>query len=143
MNYPEAIDFLQSFPDAERGTRGAKAPTMSVESMKSLLKRLGDPQTAARTIHVTGSKGKGSTATFIAAQLTRAGYRTALYTSPHLHSYCERIAFDLKPVSEAEFALGVRSISEAIRQESTGGGGPVSTFGILTALFFHLVQSRS
>jgi dihydrofolate synthase/folylpolyglutamate synthase len=140
--FKEAIEYIQSFPDAERGSSGIAGPTMSLATMKSLLGRLGNPQACARTIHVTGSKGKGSTATLIAAVLKAAAYRTALYTSPHLHSYRERIAFDLQPVSEEEFAEGIGTISALVRQSELEGEGPYSTFGVLTALFFHLAKQR-
>jgi dihydrofolate synthase/folylpolyglutamate synthase len=142
MKFTEAIHFLQSFPDSERGSFGATRPSMSLGTMKTLLQRLGNPQNALRTIHITGSKGKGSTATFITSILKAAGYRTALYTSPHLHSYRERIAFDLRPVSEAEFSEGIATIHGLIKQEEARGEGPYSTFGVITALFFHLVKNR-
>lgn len=97
MNYEQAIAFLQSFPDSERGVPAGK-PTrhlkMPLSTMLLLLETLGNPQNNTKTIHITGSKGKGSTATFITSILNKAGLKTALFTSPHLHSYTERIAFD-------------------------------------------------
>lgn len=142
MKFTEAIEYIQSFPDAERGSSGVTGPTMSLATMKSLLKRLGNPQTCARTIHITGSKGKGSTATLITAILRAADYRTALYTSPHLHSYRERIAFDLRLVSENEFAEGIAAIAGLVHECESEGEGPFSTFGVLTALFFHLANQH-
>jgi dihydrofolate synthase/folylpolyglutamate synthase len=117
MQYSDAVAFLQSFPDMERGTHGARGPTMSLDAMRSLLKRLGDPQNERRTIHITGSKGKGSTAAMLASVLDEADFRTASFTSPHLHSYTERIAFDLKPVSEEIFAEGVEQIMPIVKEE--------------------------
>jgi dihydrofolate synthase/folylpolyglutamate synthase len=111
--------------------------------MLLLLKRLGNPQDSVPTIHITGSKGKGSTATLIASILKASGYKTALYTSPHLHSYCERIAFDLKPVSEALFAQGIAAITDVFAEEDSAPLGTLSTFGLLTALYFHLVRNKS
>ncbi len=144
MDYSQAIDFLQTFPDAERGNQGGQAPFMPLESMKVLLNHLGSPQHGTRTIHITGSKGKGSTASFIASILKSSGYRTALFTSPHLHSYRERIAFDLQPISEAAFAQGVVEIAGLLEKEQSALSGlNLSTFGLLTALFFHLVNKAS
>jgi dihydrofolate synthase / folylpolyglutamate synthase len=138
MNFQQALEFLETLPDMERARHGTGI-SMSVESMKKLLALLGHPETKAKTVHITGSKGKGSTATFIASILQAQGYRTALFTSPHLHSYRERIAFDLVPVSERDFAVGVAEIAQLLHEQGAASIGAVSTFGILTALFFHLV----
>lgn len=142
MNYPEAIEFLLSFPDMERGTHGSRGSTMSLNSMRSLLNRLGNPHQGRNTIHVTGSKGKGSTSTMIASILKQTGFNVALFTSPHLHSYCERIEFNLEPVAEEEFAKGLTEILPAIKEEMKADMAPLSTFGLLTALFFHLTATR-
>lgn len=142
MNFTEAIEYLATFPDAERGNLGATAPSMSLQTMSHFLERLNAPQRCARTIHIAGSKGKGSTATSIASILKAHGYKTALYTSPHLHSYRERIAFDMKPVSEADFAAGLTIIHDLVEQDKATGKGPYSTFGLLTALFFLLARNH-
>src|SRR5271163_284254 len=113
MNFQQALEFLETLPDMERARHGSGI-TMSVESMKKLLALLGHPETKAKTIHITGSKGKGSTATFVASMLQAQGFRTALFTSPHLHSYRERIAFDLIPVSESDFSRGVAEIAQLL-----------------------------
>jgi dihydrofolate synthase / folylpolyglutamate synthase len=143
MNYQDAIEYLQTLPDAERDPPSSRGTFMPLESMKTLLEHLGNPQEATRTIHVTGSKGKGSTSTFIASILKSAGYRTALFTSPHFHSYRERIAFDLEPISEHSFAKGVDEIQAAIANDSTLAALNISTFGFLTALFFYSASKAS
>ncbi len=124
----------------ERGRTGA---SMSLDSMHLLLELLGNPQLKTKTIHVTGSKGKGSTSIFIASILNQAGYSTALYTSPHLHSYRERIAFDLEPIDEESFSKGVKQLAELLDAKAKEHVGPISTFGLLTALFFLLVKERT
>ncbi len=108
--------------------------------MQLLLTSMGNPQNAAKTIHITGSKGKGSTATFITHILHEAGFKTALFTSPHLHSYTERLVFDLSPISEIAFAAGISNLQPYIENLDKQGHS-VSTFGMLTALFFQLVSS--
>src|SRR5690348_10216274 len=65
-----------------------------LEGMRELLARLGDPQERFSIVHVAGTKGKGSTAAMIAAALSAAGYRTGLYSSPHLEQIEERLAVD-------------------------------------------------
>ncbi len=114
---------------------------MSLDTMRGLLKRLGNPQLGRHTIHVTGSKGKGSTCIMLASILKQAGIRTATFTSPHLHSYTERMAIDLEPISTDEFVRGLTEIKSAIEEEVQANSGWLSTFGILTALFFHITKN--
>ncbi len=141
MNYSEAVQFIQSFPDSERDSQGSRGQTMSVDTMRALLNRLGNPQNGRHTIHVTGSKGKGSTCNMVGSILKQAGIRTASFTSPHLHSYNERIAIDLVPISNDEFVRGLNEIKPAIEAEIEAKSGYISTFGILTALFFHITKN--
>ncbi len=143
MNYAEALEFLLSFSDMERGVQKSASPAMSVASVRSLLSRLNDPHLGRRTIHVTGSKGKGSTAAMIAAILGQAGANTALFTSPHLHSFTERIRLNGSPISPEEFAAGLTAIRPAGEAEQASVHGDVSTFGVLTALFFWLVRAQA
>jgi dihydrofolate synthase/folylpolyglutamate synthase len=142
VDYAAAIEYLLSFTDMERGYQASPNPTMSLASMRSLLSRLNDPQVGRPTVHVTGSKGKGSTSAMIAGILNQAGLHTALYSSPHLHSFTERIAIGGEPISPEEFAAGVQAIRHAVDAENASVHGNVSTFGILTALFFWLVRAQ-
>lgn len=143
MNYPEAIAYIQSFPDMERATFGARGPTMGLPSMLQLLEAMGNPQLGRHTIHVAGSKGKGSTSVMLSRILDEAALSAALYTSPHLHDYCERIAFNSKPIDQERFARGIAEIKPILEaQRNSAKGNPnISTFGLLTALFFHLVKN--
>ncbi len=142
MDYREAIEYLLGLSDMERGYQASANPTMSLASVRSLLARLGDPHLGRPTVHVTGSKGKGSTSAMVEGILRQAGYRTALYTSPHLHSFTERIAVAGEPVSPGEFAAGLEAILPAVEDERAGVHGDVSTFGVLTALFFWLARAQ-
>lgn len=142
MDYEEAIDYLLSLSDMERGYQASPNPVMNLETMRSLLGRLNDPQQGRATVHVTGSKGKGSVSAMIAGVLRQAGLSTGLFTSPHLHSFTERINIGGDPVSPREFAAGLEAIREAIDAERGGVHGDVSTFGALVALFFWLVRAQ-
>jgi dihydrofolate synthase/folylpolyglutamate synthase len=142
VDYREAIDYLLSFTDLERGVQKSANPAMSVASVKSLLSRLNNPQDGRITVHVTGSKGKGTTASMIAGILRRAGLRTSLFTSPHLHAYTERININGEAVSAAEFAAALGAIRAHVEDERESVHGEVSTFGILTALFFWLTRAQ-
>ena len=142
MDFREALEYLQSFNDMERGIQKSPNPVMSVASVRSLLARLQDPHLGRLTVHVTGSKGKGSTASMVAGILRRAGLATALYTSPHLHSYTERLNINGDAVSPAEFAAALGAIRPHIESERESAHGAVSTFGVLTALFFWLTRAQ-
>src|SRR5689334_3448897 len=126
----------------ERGFQASTSPTMNLASVRSLLSRLNDPQFGRHTVHVTGSKGKGSTGAMIEGILRRAGLTTALFSSPHLHSFTERIAIDGEHVSPEEFSAAVDAIRPAVQEEIESVHGNVSTFGVLTALFFWLVRAQ-
>lgn len=141
MNFQEAIEFALALPDMERFNSGSGARSMPLSTMRSILSRLGEPQYGRGTIHVTGSKGKGSTSTFINSILHASGYQTALYTSPHLEGYRERISFNLENISEADFAEGMSAVSSVVEEEHAVNG-PVSTFGAFTAMFFEMVRRR-
>ena len=105
--------------------------------MRSLLKRLGDPHLGRNTVHMAGSKGKGTTAAMIASVLRASGQRTGLYTSPHLHRFVERIAVDGEAISEDDFGRLASELAPQIDAEDADGSyGTVSTFEALTALAF-------
>ncbi len=142
MDYREAIAFIESFRDMERDPGASANPPMSLSSMRSLLQRLGDPHRGRPTVHVTGTNGKGSVAAMIEGILRASGARTALFTSPHLHSYAERVRIAGEPVTGDELAEGVRAIRPALEAEQEASGGAVSTFGILAALFYWLARER-
>ena len=98
--YRQALDYILSFADYERMSRSAVV--FDLGRMEALLDRLGRPHLAARSVHIAGTKGKGSTSAMIASVLTASGYRTGLYTSPHLHTMRERIQVDGQPVGEED-----------------------------------------
>ena len=81
--------------------------------MQALCSALGHPEKNCRLIHVAGTNGKGSTCATIASILTEAGYRTGLYTSPHLIEPTERIQINGRPVSDGEFAATFDTVHEA------------------------------
>jgi dihydrofolate synthase / folylpolyglutamate synthase len=94
MTYPETIDYLY-------GIRlfGQK---LGLETMQYLLQLMGKPQQSLRFIHIAGTNGKGSVAAMVHAVLSRVGYKTGLYTSPHLVSFCERFQINGQPIAEAD-----------------------------------------
>lgn len=135
LDYAAAVDYVLGFADFERTPR--TAAVFDVSRIEALLESLGSPHLAAASVHIAGTKGKGSTAAMIASILTASGRRTGLYTSPHLHSFTERIRMDGLPISETGFARLVGSLAPAFDAfNRLGSHGELTTFEILTTLAF-------
>ena len=91
MTYPQVLRYLNSFVNYEKESNYPYRKSFKLERMKGFLKLLNNPQEGLRCLHIAGSKGKGSTCAFIAYILREAGFKTGLYTSPHLVDFRERI----------------------------------------------------
>src|SRR5215210_229086 len=99
MTYQQTLDYLYSqLPMFSR--IGAAAIKKDVSNTKRLCEFIGDPQLQFKSIHIAGTNGKGSTSHMLAAILQTAGYKTGLYTSPHLKDFRERIKVDGEMVNE-------------------------------------------
>jgi dihydrofolate synthase/folylpolyglutamate synthase len=91
-----------------------------LESIETLLSRLGHPERTFRSVHIAGTNGKGSVTAMVDTALGRAGYRSARYTSPHLIDLAERFVVEGRPVDAAALcsaAADVRAAIEALRTE--------------------------
>lgn len=159
MNYSQAEEYLSSFTDYEKIPGGSYASSdYSLKHVEDLLQRMGDPHLAARTIHIAGTKGKGSIAAMIAQVLTISGYKTGLYTSPHLHNLRERIRVDGHLISEGEFAaltakakpyfeainvLAVSQSSERNEEQAEQVCQQLTFFEALTALAFAYFKNKT
>jgi dihydrofolate synthase/folylpolyglutamate synthase len=138
LNYSQAEEYLNSFTNYEQipGVSYAQAG-YSLRHLEELLTRMGNPQLAARTIHIAGTKGKGSVAAMTGQVLSSSGYKTGRYTSPHLRSLRERIAIDSSLISEAEFAAAMAEVKpfiESMKQDTSFS--QLTYFEALTALAF-------
>ena len=109
MDYQQALDYLYSFPDSE-----AKLPRTPAEfnlpQTSALLAAFGEPQLAFPSVVIAGTKGKGSTAALLESIARAAGLRTGLWTSPHLHSYRERMQVNRQPISQAELIAAIEML---------------------------------
>ncbi|MSQ40225.1 MAG: bifunctional folylpolyglutamate synthase/dihydrofolate synthase [Dehalococcoidia bacterium] len=145
MDYRESIQHLLSLVDYERAYRTGGLPRYDLTRMEEFLRRLGNPHLQVPTVHLAGTKGKGSTAAMIASALTEQGYVTGLYTSPHLHAFRERIRMGLIPITAQEFASLVEGLSDAAQEVGkTDPHGGVTTFEMLTAMAFaHFARRRA
>src|SRR5688572_10569182 len=114
-SYSKALRFLNSLNDFER-LRIVRYNTQNfdLDRMRTLLKKLGNPQDHFRAVHIAGTKGKGSTCAMIASMLHASGYRTGLYTSPHLVDVRERMCVDGEMISHADFVRLVRLIEPIV-----------------------------
>ena len=137
LDYPAAVGLAMGLADFERGTHSPGHSTFHLERISRLLERLGNPHLAVPTIHVAGTKGKGSTAAMIASILSAAGHRVGLYTSPSLHTVTERVRVGMEPIGQEDFAgLVERMWPEVEWVGEHGGYGPLMYFEFLTTLAF-------
>lgn len=121
LNYAEALKYLEGV--SWLGIRPG------LERIEELLRRLGSPERRCRYVHVAGTNGKGSTSAMLAAMLTAAGYRTGLYTSPHLLRLTERMRIDGAEISPEELAGAVAALARA----AEGMAEPCTEFELITA----------
>lgn len=111
---------------------------LGVKRMGLLLNELGNPQLDYQTIHIAGSKGKGTTTYLTSAVLSAAGLRTGRYVSPHLFSWNERIAIDGVSISDADFAGVLEVVDDQMSQIETARPdlGAFNAFELLTSAAF-------
>jgi len=131
--YTKALRFLETLTDFERlRIVRYNSQNFDLDRMRLLLKKLGNPQDHFRTVHVAGTKGKGSTCAMIASMLQANGYKVGLYTSPHLVDIRERMAINGAMIPQPDFARLVRLVEPIVMRMK-----PMPTyFDVLTAIAF-------
>jgi dihydrofolate synthase/folylpolyglutamate synthase len=140
MTYEEAIAFWFGRINYEQRT--PRLTDLKLDRIRTLLGLLGNPQDQLRIVHVAGSKGKGSTSAMLESILRHAGYRTGLFTSPHLCQVEERIQVDARPIPPQALAALMNEIRAAIARmeeddlSSATTGQGVTFFEVATALGF-------
>jgi dihydrofolate synthase / folylpolyglutamate synthase len=116
MNYQQTIEYLyQHLPMFSR--IGAAAYKKDLHNTIALCDALNNPQKKFKSIHIAGTNGKGSTSHMLAAMLQQAGYKTGLYTSPHLKDFKERIKINGEMISGdfvVQFVEQTKTLSESI-----------------------------
>jgi dihydrofolate synthase/folylpolyglutamate synthase len=138
MDFRQSVNYIQGFTDYEVIPGIAyTAANYDLRRMEKLLYLRGNPHLEIRTVHIAGTKGKGSTAAMVTGILSAAGYRTGLFTSPHLHTIRERIRINGTLITEDEFAAIVTALKPAVEEVNKEAGfGMLTTFEILTAVVF-------
>ncbi len=129
MTYSSAIEYLYGLQK-----HGIK---LGLETMRTVLGRLGNPERRFKSLHIGGTNGKGSTAAMTAAMLQAAGYRVGLYTSPHLVDFRERVRVNQVMIGEEQVA----ELTQRLRENLPSGLTP-TFFELTTAMaFLHFAES--
>ena len=128
MTYNESIEYLENLM-----TFGIKP---GLKRITRLLELLDQPHKKYKTIHVTGTNGKGSVCAFLSQILKDANIKAGMFTSPHLMSYCERIKVDGIDISEDDFAKLVEQVKTCISIMTDSGYESPTEFEVLTAMAF-------
>ena len=130
--YQQALDYIYSYVDYSLKRQDElSAEKFDLARMRALMTALGNPERSYPLIHIAGTKGKGSVASFCSGALQAAGYRVGLYTSPHLQDFAERMQVNGKQIDHSEVVKLVDEIKPQIESIPF-----VTTFEITTALAF-------
>ncbi len=130
--YQDALDYIFGYVNYEKKARYPyDAATFDLSRMEQVLNLLGRPHEKFRSVHIAGTKGKGSTSAMVESMLRAAGYRTGLFTSPHLHSFRERIRLGSQLMSKADLVALLDRCRPAL--EATPG---ITAFEVMTAMAF-------
>jgi dihydrofolate synthase/folylpolyglutamate synthase len=139
MTYPECLAYLAAMGHELRGVK------FRLETTHTILAALGNPHLDYPTAIVAGTNGKGSTSAILSSILRRAGYRTGLYTSPHLLRINERIAVDGVEIADEDFAGAFSQVQETVDRlvEEKALDARPSYFEFLTATaFLHFARAQ-
>lgn len=128
MTYEEAISYIHN--TLKFGIKPG------LERIEELMRRLGDPQTELKAVHIAGTNGKGSTATMISSSLTAAGYKTGLFTSPYIVDFRERIQIDGEYITHEALACAVEKVKTAAEAMTEDGYEHPTEFELITAAAF-------
>jgi dihydrofolate synthase/folylpolyglutamate synthase len=141
-SYKQAISYLFEKTDYEKEEHlRYNVTTFNLSRMEKLLSLVGNPHKKIHTVHIAGTKGKGSTATMLARMLEANGYKVGLYTSPHVVHLHERITVNSKMISEPQMLGLMNRIYAPIERMSKTD--PPTFFEIMTALaFMHFVDAK-
>ena len=136
MDYRSALKYILGLTNYEKSLKELYSPgNVDLERVRELLRRLGSPESGLGIVHVAGTKGKGSTAAMISSVLQKAGYRVGLFTSPHLHTFRERVQINREPISAEDFAGAMEKVKPHVEEiNAVGEHGYITTFEALTAM---------
>lgn len=138
MTYDEAVRYLLSLGRELAAPRQARVQKFDLGNIRALAERMGRPHRAVPCAHIAGTNGKGSTALLLDSIFRAAGFRTGLYTSPHLVRINERIRVGGQEISDAEFAAAFTRVHALIEELLASGGlaAHPTYFECVTAMAF-------
>jgi dihydrofolate synthase/folylpolyglutamate synthase len=136
----DAFQWIESFTNLEKNTKDLKRKYRP-DRMVTLLEHFGNPHKSFKIIHIAGSKGKGSTSVLLASALIQKGFKTGLYTSPHVLHYKERIQVNGSVLPDEQYIQGINSMREGLHLELPGHTKP-TTFELLTLLAYLIFQQQ-
>lgn len=128
MKYTEALDFLKQLTKF--------GINLGLDRIEQLLSLMGNPHEKLNIVHVGGTNGKGSTCAMICGMLEHSGYRTGLFTSPHIHSYRERFKVNGIPVDEKRLADLITQVRPLLENMTARGFEHPTEFEVNTAIAF-------
>ena len=129
-SYRQALELIFLRANFERQVQPPYSERVyRLERMRELLQAVGNPQESYQSVHIAGTKGKGSVTALTESILRAAGYRTGMYTSPHLHTFRERIRVMGQPASEEQICAWMDRLDEALTARPE-----VTVFEAITAL---------
>lgn len=129
MTYEQSLEYLASL--------NRFGINLGLARIEKLLELMQHPERRYKTIHVTGTNGKGSTTAMIASMLSAAGIRTGMYTSPHLVNYTERMLINGEPVTRSGFAQAVDYTRQFVTVMTADGSEHPTEFEVITAAAFY------
>lgn len=149
QDYASALNRMLGLVDNERTpyigpeTERRHQPRYDLARIGAFLARLGRPESDTPTVHIAGTKGKGSTAAMCANILRCQGYRVGLYSSPHLHTFRERISINGVPIPEPRFAEVLEKLWDPMLEVSARSDGRVTVFELLTSMGFFYFREEA
>lgn len=139
--FRSAVNFLNTVTDYEKMTRvGYNHTNFNLSRMSRLLAAVGNPHKEFRSVHIAGTKGKGSTASMVAHMLGACGYNAGLYTSPHVMDVRERINVNGTMISESDFTRLVATVAPIIKKMA--GDNPTFFEIVTTVAFLYFVEKK-
>ncbi len=137
MDYQSAVKYIYGLTDYEKIPGSSWVNDFDLRRMEDILRRLGNPHQGIKSVHIAGTKGKGSTSAMIASVLSAAGYKVGLPTSPHLHTPPERIRIGNTDINEKDFGNLMGEIMPEVEEVNRDNRyGKLTTFEVFTALAF-------
>ncbi len=135
--YDSALRYLFSQTDYEQMLRVRyNKDTFSLDRMRGLMKKLGNPQDKIKTVHVAGTKGKGSTCTMLATMLAASGFKVGLYISPHICDIRERITINQEMISQAALTRLICQVEPIIEKMTDDRPTFFEMFTALAFMYF-------